>query len=208
MPAPKHELKREAIRLRKEERLSYKEIQEQLGVSKGSLSAWLRDIPLTEKEQVASRRRTRSDKGVRRKARGELSKFARMVQGQRLSSDRKMRISEAAVLFRLALLNFRSFRSTSDNDRVDYVVLIGKKRWTIQVKWCRNLKTGLPVIPLLRSTGEARGKTRYKPGEFDFIVGYDLHTDTCYVFSEPETQKYDACITVTEEAAEAWDKLL
>ena len=208
MPAPKHELKQEAIRLRKEESLSYKEIQEQLDVSKGSLSAWLRDIPLTEKEQVASRRRTRSDKGVRKKQRGALSKFAKMVQGQPLSSDRKMRIAEAAALFRLSLLGFRSFRPTSDNDRVDYVVLSGKRRWTVQVKWCRVARTGLPVVPLRRSVGVARGKARYKPGEFDFIVGYDLHTDICYVFSERETKKHDASITVTDKAAEAWGKLL
>jgi|AntRauTorcE11897_2_1112592.scaffolds.fasta_scaffold01759_7 transposase-like protein len=46
----KKKLREEAIRLRKEERLSYAEIKERLDVAKSTLSYWLRDFPLSEKE--------------------------------------------------------------------------------------------------------------------------------------------------------------
>ena len=46
----KEELREKAIRLRKEERLSYSEIKERLDVAKSTLSYWLRDYPLSEEE--------------------------------------------------------------------------------------------------------------------------------------------------------------
>jgi transposase-like protein len=46
----KEELREEAIRLRKQERLSYSEIKERLDVAKSTLSYWLRDYPLSEEE--------------------------------------------------------------------------------------------------------------------------------------------------------------
>ena len=204
MPAPKTSLKEEAIRLRKEERLSYREIRARIKVSKGSLSSWLANFPLTPEEQKASRRhftygRTKPETGH--------SKFSAMVKEEQLSSDQKMRIAESAALFRMALTGFRTFRSTSDNDRSDFVVVTESKRSTIQVKWCQRGKYGGPFIPLRRSTGENRGKLRYEPGEFDFIVGYDLLTDTCFVYSEKEVKEHQNSITVEHHAAEAWAKM-
>lgn len=46
----KKKLREEAIRLRKQERLSYSEIKEKLDVAKSTLSYWLRDHPLSEQE--------------------------------------------------------------------------------------------------------------------------------------------------------------
>jgi len=46
----KEELREEAIRLRKQERLSYSEIKKRLDVAKSTLSYWLRDYPLSEEE--------------------------------------------------------------------------------------------------------------------------------------------------------------
>lgn len=52
----KKELREKAIKLRKEERLSYSEIKERLDVAKSTLSYWLRDYPLTE-EEIKKRQR-------------------------------------------------------------------------------------------------------------------------------------------------------
>ena len=49
-PRAKDDLREQAIALRKDGR-SYREIREELGVSKGSLSLWLRDVVLTDEQQ-------------------------------------------------------------------------------------------------------------------------------------------------------------
>jgi hypothetical protein len=51
-PRAKDDLRETAIAMRKEGR-SYREIGEVVGVSKGTLSLWLRDVPLTEDQQRA-----------------------------------------------------------------------------------------------------------------------------------------------------------
>lgn len=204
MPAPKRDLREEAIRLRKEERLSYKEIRERLGVSKGSLSGWLGDMPLTSEERLESRRRNLT---VIERPEPPKSKYANMVQGVPLSSDQKMRIAESAALFRMALFGLRAFRATFDNDRSDFLVISSSGKWSVQVKWCQVGQYGLPYLPLRRSCGERRSKLRYEEGDFDFIVGYDLDSDACYVFSESEVREHASSITVDPSALEAWNKM-
>ncbi len=56
-PRAKDDLRETAVAMRKEGR-SYREIREVVGVSKGTLSLWLRDIPLTEDQQRALDLRT------------------------------------------------------------------------------------------------------------------------------------------------------
>lgn len=51
-PRAKDELHETAVAMRKEGR-SYREIQAEVGVSKSTLSLWLRDVPLTEDQQRA-----------------------------------------------------------------------------------------------------------------------------------------------------------
>ena len=62
-PRAKDAVREEAIRLRLEGR-SYSEIQATLGVSKSSLSLWLRDVPLTEeyRERLANKLRVAAQK--------------------------------------------------------------------------------------------------------------------------------------------------
>jgi hypothetical protein len=50
------QLREEAIRLRREERLSLKEIEKRIKVSRGSPSNWLRDYPLSPAERLAKRK--------------------------------------------------------------------------------------------------------------------------------------------------------
>lgn len=74
-PRAKDELHEEAIRLRKTG-LSYREIAEQLGVSKSSLSLWLRNIPLSKVHQRLLNART-------------ADAYARRAATMRLRTDRK-----------------------------------------------------------------------------------------------------------------------
>ncbi len=55
-PRAKDDLRAQAVAMRKEGR-SYREIRDVVGVSKSTLSLWLRDVPLTEEQQQALTRR-------------------------------------------------------------------------------------------------------------------------------------------------------
>ncbi len=51
-PNAKDDLREKAVEMRKDGR-SYSEIQREIGVSKSTLSMWLKDLPLTEEQKVA-----------------------------------------------------------------------------------------------------------------------------------------------------------
>ena len=204
----------DARRLRKQEGRSVKEIAAILGVSVASVSIWVRDVRLTKKQRMAlDNRNPVINPEFRghppRKPRGERSKFFEAVEGQDLSNNRKARIAEAAVLFRLALHGFEVSGSVFDGARADWLVetLKDNRVLRLQVKCVIYVKQGLPMISLRCSNGRNKFR-RYAKTEFDFIVGYDLFTDTAYVFSTDEVAHLKEGVTIREDAAERWDKLL
>jgi transcriptional regulator with XRE-family HTH domain len=197
----------ECRRLRLEERLSYQEIQDRVDVAQGSLSLWLRDIPLSPEEQLAKRLAIKHPR--QRKTCGERSKYLDLVDEHSFTKQQKGAIAEAAILFRMALFKMQVFGAVFDGAKEDWLVrMTGTHRTAkIQVKCTMYYKYGLPLITLRCADG--RGKSRrYKQGEFDFIVGYDLRTDTAYVFSEEETLTIGCAITVNNDAAERFDKIV
>lgn len=62
-------------------------------------------------------------------------------------------------------------------------------------------------MPVAKSSNVGRARRRYADGSIDFIVGYDLFTDTAYVWAWGEVRD-KVCVTICPEAAERWDKLL
>ena len=218
----KTEQRTEAIRLRIEEHLSLGEIEARLGASKASLSVWLRPHPLTAEERAA--RRVRNHRGgviAYRHAAAEPSPFFLAVRERTLTNKDKGRIAEAAVLFRLALHGFDLYRALFEGDKADFVVAlpgvgVGQGEaspadatpvpWLarVQVRWATRAVFGRPVINLRC----ANGARRYEPGDFDFLVGYDLFTDTAYVYAASEVAHLRAGVSVSDAAAERWDKLL
>jgi transcriptional regulator with XRE-family HTH domain len=205
MSLPNLEGRQEAIRLRTEERCSLREICKMTGISKGSLSVWLCPYPLTEAEKKM--RHTGKVCLTRRKDRGKMSDLYKMAEGRKFSTSEKGVIAETAVKLRLLVGGFEVYNSTVGDDKVDFMVLSPDtgKVFKIQVKWARQEKEGLPTMRLRCSNG--RGKFRlYQAGEFDFLVGYDLYSDTAYVFSYEEI-KGMGCVSAREDAKERWDKL-
>lgn len=199
---PNPQLRAECIRLRTEEKLNYTEIHARTGVSKATLSSWLGLYPLPPVEQAAARKR--SPPINPKKHRGDASELSLFMQARTYSPLQVARISETAVMLRLLLHGFAVFGSSFDGDVADWVVQApGTKRlYTVQVKTAKANPQGLPLVSLRNSCGR-----RYTEGEFDFIVGFDLHTDTAYVWSWAEVAALKASVTITPEAAEAWDKL-
>ncbi len=202
-------LREQAISLRVDQRLSLREISKVTGVSKGTLSPWLKKYPLSESE-----RRAKASEAPRyttpKKDRGEPSAAYLALNGRSLSPDKKAELSEAAVLFRLVLHGFHVMSPLFDCAKTDWLVEVPETRrlLRIQVKWAAPLKRhGLPTIRLTCSEGHNE-KRKYSSGEFDFIVGYDLFTDIAYVYSFSEVSHLETSVTIRPDAAERWDKLL
>lgn len=195
----KPELKAECIRLRVEERMSLKEIQKKTGASRGSLSAWLRPHPLSSQEQ---QQRMVPPPIRAPKVRGAESPLHQLARAHNTSPSHIGRISEAAVLLRLLVHGYTVYGSPFDGDKADWVVDTGSALHRLQVKTAVLGATGLPAIRLTRN----HGKTRYLPGEFDFVIGYDIYTDTAYVWDQQEVQN-KSTVSICPEAMERWDKL-
>lgn len=205
----KPELSREAIRLRVEERMSLNEIAEATGASKGSLSGWLKPYPLTEEER-RERQKVAKRYATPRKDRGEVSKHYEAVAGREMTRQEKAKIAESAVAFRLALHGFHIYGSMFDGDKPDWVVQVPgtKKIHTIQVRWARKnpAGSGMPFINLVCTVGHSV-QQRYAEGDFDFIVGYDLYSDTAFVYSAEEVAALKTAVAMSWDYAERWDKL-
>ena len=205
--------KQQAIQLRIQHRMSLREINRETGISKSTLSRWLKPYPLSETEQAAKYRSNIGRGRGNRLPRGKESKHHLVNSDRRYTHQEKGKIAEAAVLFRLCLYQLIPFGSPFDGDRVDWLVLVpgSNKILKLQVKWASvqlhaGERRGSPMVSLRRSSTH-RGRIRFQPGDFDYLIGYDLYTDTCYVWSEKELAGQKGQIAVSEEAAERWDKL-
>lgn len=205
------DLKSKAVQLRIEDRMSLREIHGELGVSKSTLSLWLKDYPLTEVElaERESNRKGHMVEGPKDNTlavKGLPSKFYAALSDS-LSPHQMGRLAEAAVLFRLTLHGFRVFRSVSDGDRADFVVLENERCIRLQVKCVKEPSShGLPVVKLWRVEGFQKPR-RYTEQELDFIVGYWLYNDTAYVYSMSEIRGNQMGKAITLDGAEAWHKL-
>lgn len=199
--------KKEAIRLRVEDRLSVKEIAKKLGVSKASVSNWIRPYPLTPDERHERQASNGKQSGRIRRARKlrHESRLHRLLKGRPLTFHNKGKIAEAATLMRLTLFGFGVYGSPFDGDQLDWVVDTKQALVRVQVKWARRDKYGSPFARLRKAAG--RGKSQlYQLGDFDFLVLYDLYTDACYVWSWEEV-KGKSSLSCADEAEERWDKL-
>jgi hypothetical protein len=201
-------VRKECRRLRREERLGLAEIARRIGIAKSSASLILKDMPLTEAEKAGRLKLAREAAAkTNKKSLGAPSKFQMAVAEVTLSGLEKAKIAEAAVLFRLCLHGFVVYGSPFDGDSADWIVQSkGGNTYRVQVKWAKQTDQGLPLVRLFCMR---RGKkVRYGNEDFDFIVGYCLFNDTAYVWSEKEIREHTSTVTISEDAAEAWGKLL
>lgn len=112
-------------------------------------------------------------------------------------------------MLRLTVAGLDVYGSVFDGSKADWLVRTPSGRSAvIQVKWTKEpTQHGLPTVNLTCTEGHNR-RRRYREGEFDFVVGYDLFTDTAYVFSEEDVRNNRTAVTVRPENAERWDKIL
>jgi transcriptional regulator with XRE-family HTH domain len=201
-PAKKIEVRH----LRVEERLSLKEIEKATGVSRGTLSVWLRGLPLTDKEKAQKRRLHLIGNQYATKDRGEESKHHKNIDASKLTREQKGRIAESAVLYRLALHGIETYGRVFDGEKSDWLAAIPPRVLRIQVRWASKGQHGLPFA-LLRCCDGRKSFRRLREDEFDFLVTYDLFTDTAYVFSSKELGKLKSAVTIRPDANEAFHKM-
>jgi hypothetical protein len=200
------EVKQEAIRLRVEERLGIDEIRRLTGLSVGTLSMLLREYPLSSEEVQDKMSQSSRRNNPLRKYRPNLSKVAEMMAGQTLSTAQKGRAAEAAVAFRLAMLGYDVLRNMFEGSRVDFTVTRpgSDKYIRLQVKWA---KRGIQGRPFFDTRNGEHGKVRRMSRETcDFVVAYDLETDTAFVIPVEKCEQV-LSKSCDEEYAEAWHLL-
>jgi len=210
MPIDRSAERIECVRLRVEKRMSLREIQTETGISKGSLSKWLKPHPLTD-EELSARRKAVLNPTHTPKDRGEPSELYLRVGGRAgLSNHQKAKIAEAAVLLRLVLHGMTPYGSPFDGDRADWVVEAPQtgRILKVQVKWAHEGRHGFPTVSLRRSTGEKRRKARYDSSDFDILAGYWFYRDTVHVWTAAEVEANSAGVTVSEDSEEKWEKLI
>jgi transposase-like protein len=204
----KPELKLEAVRLRVQERKSFDEILKLIPVSRGILSLWLKSYPLSTAELKERKGKVDTSHPKPRGVESDLSKLVKSI-GVEQSTTWKGRVSEAAVLLRLVTRGFDVLRPVFEGDCVDWFVRLPSRSIVkLQVKWTQLGTYGLPFASLEKtSNGSKPKRKKYPDGAIDFVVGYDLFTDTAYVWSWSEVKGHSA-ITINPDAAERWDKLI
>lgn len=195
-----------AIEMRIKDGKSYSEIMNELGVAKSTLSGWLKSLPLPEDLKIAKQKSNHKG-GAVKKQRGEKSKYQEISERfATLNNADKGRIAEAAIVFRLTLIGISVYRSVFDCDHFDMLAYnpTSKKILKLQIKWAKETKQGLPYMSLHSSSK----KIRYQDGAFDIFVGYDLFTDTAYVYTQEELKKNRAFVSIRDDCAESWNKLV
>jgi hypothetical protein len=201
-------VKEKCRQLRLDERKSLREIHAATGVPKGTLSNWLKDIPLSQEElSIRQKQRPRGHNKSKLRGSGESSALLPLITGEP-SALQKARAAEAAVQLRLAAMNFEVYKGAFGGEGIDFIVCSPEtgKLAKVQVKHTTTGTSGAPVIRLTRANG--RGKQRrYDPNAFDIIVGYNIFHDTAYVYTNEDVGHLSRCVSATKEAHEAWWKL-
>lgn len=199
------------LKLRVDQRASYSQITAKTGVPKGTLAGWLRGYPLTFAErqalvEVGSSKGRQRARGVNRKPRGMESDLHKTL-AKPASITVRSRVAEAAVLLRLAVHGFEVHGPQFDGSKSDWLIdrpdLSRPVRVQVKLTRRHEKRGGLPNIVVTCSDGRTRQR-RYKPGEVDVFIGYDLFTDVAYVW------RYDSIsgkrsLSICPEAEERWD---
>ena len=207
-------LESESIRIRVEERLGLNAISKRLGVPKSTLSGWLRDYPLSSEEITIRCQKAAVTTTNQKRLRGDFDKggeseIHKGVRANELNNVQIAKVSEAAVMLRMLVQGFNVFGSVFDGDRTDWLVEIPStgKVCKIQVKTAYRGSAGKPSVSLRRGVGKWSESGRYVKGDFDFMVGYDIFTDTAYVWSWGDALDHQNSVSCQPDRKEKWDLL-
>lgn len=201
------EIKAKIVRLRREDRLGSPAIALRCGVSRATVAKLVADDPLTGAEVTQKQRFGNGNKKGRAIREVTLSHLFDKFGQRQYTNNEKGRIAETAVLLRLHLLQYEVYGSTYGGDRIDWIVLVGSRLVKVQVRWACWGSYGAPSVSLTKSNGR-HGNQKFSPEDLDILVGYDAVTDTAYVYRFEEIKDNRRVLSMRDEAAEQWGKLL
>jgi len=191
---------------------SLNEIAEAEGVAKSTLSLWFREVPLDQvtKQQIEKaghlKRKITREKKRTAESLAAVNSITGMIAGQDLDRRTKGRVAETATKLRLELHGYEVYQPASDGSRADFVVCKPDGRCLkIQVKCVRPQKEGRSAIRLTHACG-TKSQVRYSSEEVDVFVGFDLQTNSAYVWLWDELREASTK-TISNDALERWDKL-
>ena len=211
-------LKKQAVDLRVIHRYSLEKIATELNISQSTASKWLKEYPLTQEEikernilngQMLAEHLKTSGSSLRfsQVDKNENTIVSKLSNNQTYSSNQKGKIAESAVILRLTLSKYDIYKSFFDGDKFDMLVANDNyKIIKLQVKWCGGAKNGQKYIKSRCSNGRNSAR-RYTKDELDFFIGYDIESDTCYIYPAEEKYLSKTYITVDSDHAERWDLL-
>jgi hypothetical protein len=189
------------------------EISFALGISKASVSKYMRGISLSDKTLASLHKQSRikANNTVRLKRNllwDNQFKFKGVVTQNSYSREIKGSIAEAAIIYRLLIHNYHVYSSIFSGNRIDIIAYSIKmdKFIKIQVK-CLSKYNGniTPQVRNRRTKGHNEQVT-YSKKDLDILVGYDVLNETAYVFTYNELKNRQV-LNVTVESKENWDKL-
>lgn len=183
-------LKVEAIRLRVEERLSLPEIVSLTGVTKSTLSIWLRSHPLP-KEDLHLRRKANAV-NTNLKSNPHKSSLAKPLRPLLSKSD----LGEACrqlICAKLMLRGYQVFRPLNEDTPIDLLVMTSKGHFLKCQCKCiyRGLNQTYHTMRLVsvRKWGPSSKAVmrKYLPEEVDFFLGYCVDNDSVYIIPYADT---------------------
>jgi hypothetical protein len=89
------------------------------------------------------------------------------------------------VIAELAKLGIDIALPMSDNLPFDLVAILNGKLYKVQVKSSTQSSSGTVLFTFRRVNWWKKTAVNYSFGETDILIGYDMYSDTCYVF-EPD----------------------
>lgn len=206
------ELRAECIRLHREEYWPLSRIADEKGLSKGTISYWLKGLPpLTplERSRILSNSRAQNPRVSRRVAvrpplvetDDDMSELDRTTRGG---------LSELAIQLLLTRKGWTTARPLFEcGSRYDLLVGLPESNFfaRLQIKtirWPQN-DYGHPTLTLRARSG--KGMRTYLPTDFDLLVGFCLETDTTYVLNWADIGSKTTGISINPRDANAWHKL-
>jgi len=184
----KTEAHQEAIRLRRDERKSFNEITDLLGVSKGTLSGWLKDYPLSPEESAARRSSAGRLLNQRRRQKFEEVGYPfdipQVTKNPRQTIKRAPKqvgeISEAIVAARLMKLGFNLLKPIGDSLRYDLMIDFEDSFYRVQVKTARVENGVIDFSTVSSQAHRGKGKQSYK-GQIEWFAACVQETEEVYM---------------------------
>lgn len=201
--------KEQAIRIRLSDKLSTPIIGEMLGIDGATVRLWTSPYPLSDWEMSEIHRKAGKMSGAitRQRSQAELNlpcRYQEEISTNTYSSTQTGNIAEAAIRRKCQRLHFEFYAPAYGCAFFDGIIYVPQARqaWKVQIKTATHHNKGLPTVSTRSS------KNKYLRETCDFLIGYEIVSDTAYVWSHDELIPFQYRVSLRPDAKENWKKLI